>query len=132
MVERFERIGAVMYGTQRLGGALDGLSEWFVRTSAGHGIRIDGGLARTDIAQLFFGEHAHLATEKAALLSFFDALASMEAETADLRSRDDTAIDAHRGRLKALHFSLADLFQQLGYTDYPPEKLRQQGRHLSA
>lgn len=132
MVERFEKVGAVIFGTRRLGGALDALSEWFIRTSAVRGIRIDAGLARADIAQLYFGGHAGLAMEKAALLSFFDALASVEAETADLRSHDDAAIDAHRERLKALHFSLADVFQQLGYAEYPPEKLRQQGRRLSA
>lgn len=132
MIERFEKAGAVVFGTQRLDGALDALSEWFVSTSAVRGIRIDAGLARTEIAQVYFGGHAGLAAEKAALLSFFDALASMKAETADLHSHDNAAIDAQRERLKALHFSLADLFQQLGYADYPPEQLRQQGRRLSA
>ncbi|HEX8613928.1 MAG TPA: hypothetical protein VF800_21840 [Telluria sp.] len=132
MVERFEKIGAVIFGTQRLDGALDALSAWFVSTSAERGASIDAALPRARIADLYFGGHAHLDKEKAALCSFFDAVSAMESETADLRSHDDAAIDAWRERLKVLHFSLADLFQQIGYAEYPPEKLRQQGRRLSA
>lgn len=99
--EYYEKVGAVIYGVQRLKFALDCLTEW---SSQGNGPAFDQFQAES--------------------LGVVEALKVMERKSAELAGKDLAEVDLLVSETRRLHFAVADMMEHLGFTGSLPASLR--------
>ncbi|NHZ83575.1 hypothetical protein F2P44_30545 [Massilia sp. CCM 8695] len=130
MTERFEKIGNIIYGTQRLGGALESIAAWFAREIAAPGVNSDIVPLAPEIANLYFQKRPGFDKLKADYLIVLDAVLSLEASAEKASDMTPVQIDDNLKRVKDLHFVLADVLEGLGCSEISSTALRRKGEGI--
>lgn len=131
MAERITKIGEVVYGTQRLRDALDTLTDWLLGEVKKTGLASIGMTQLPQVADFYFSRFPAYSEEKPALLVINKAVADLEDQRLNLGELSTRDFDAAFRQVKALHFTLADLMQNIGYLGAHPESLRSRGHLIS-
>ncbi|NIA00866.1 hypothetical protein [Massilia sp. CCM 8734] len=131
MAERFEKIGSIIFGVQRLNGAVVSLTNWFRKEISKTEKNIEENLQSQEIAEMYFAINNNLPKSKKDFFSIFDLLKLLDNDNPNLGSKNEDQIDSSLKQVKELHFLLADVIQDIGFPEIPPELLRQQGHRLS-
>jgi hypothetical protein len=126
----FERVGAFVYGTQRLDSVLSSLTGWLARTKSNivPSSPDEKFNERAAVATAFFGESTNYDESRAQYFQILSKFRTLEKDLADfIRSGNlDGGLDARLAETRNLHFALAQVIEKLGYPEINPTILREQ------
>ncbi|MCY0910115.1 hypothetical protein [Massilia antarctica] len=130
MTERFEKVGNIIYGTQRLSGTLEVIAAWFEREIAMPGVNIDISPPASQIVNLYFQKRSGFDKLKADYFMVLDAVLTLEAGVERVGDMTPGQIDDNLKRVKDLHFVMAGVMEGLGCSEISPEALRRKGESI--
>lgn len=123
-MNKFEKAGSVIYGAQRLYSALEGLIEWFSKEMEGEK---NGPVGLERAAINYFEKNNTSQDIRQKFIKIKNEITIMERNSKDLLKKESDELDSSLTIIRDLHFSLAQLFDDIGYSGIPSSLLRQRG-----
>ncbi len=130
MDKRYIEVGEIIYGAQRLRHALDSVRDWFLVEVEARGIPAIGMTEVAKAADLYCQLAPARRTFYPEFLTAIDAIQLLETQSHSLAGASEVEVKAALRRVKILHFSLADLMQEVGFPGTHSESLRSRGQQI--
>lgn len=123
--EYYEKIGNVIYGSERLGFAMNSMIDWFLEQNGDAEQASSANKDASSIVAMFFQKNSTLIKFRSEYVRVSDAVSLLQKTASQMAGRESSAVDSLVSETRKLHIAAAQIMEDLGIPGTLPASLRE-------